>query len=63
MTKENINQEPMAEAEVELSEEVLEGVNGGMRDPLLRKRRRMKRLKEMLEKSDEPKDGGATGSW
>ena len=63
MTKENINQEPMAEAEVELSEEMLAGVDGGMESPTVLKRRWLKRLKEKYKDSDKPKDGGATGSW
>ena len=59
MTTDNTKQNPTSE--VELSEEMLEGINGGIGpfSDLIIKRH----LPIEPEDSEVPKDGGATGSW
>ncbi len=70
MTTDSTKQNPTAEVEpsdvTELSEETLEGLDGGVVDtvkfnPIIRALR--KKRKEIPNELDEPKDGGATGSW
>ena len=57
-TKQNPTDEVEPVNEPELSEETLEGINGGIATGPYGELRPRPR-----PKSDEPKDGGATGSW
>ncbi len=70
MTTDSTKKNPTTEVEssdvTELSEETLEELDGGVVDtvkfnPLIRALR--KKRKTTLIEPDEPKDGGATGSW
>ena len=60
MTTDNTKQNPTDE--VELSEEILEGLNGGVMGPVTNVNN-IRRLPRKPKNPEEPKDGGATGSW
>ena len=58
--KKNATVEVESNSEVELNEDDLEKLNGGMVSNAF-VRNRLRHLKK--SNPDEPKDGGATGSW